>query len=163
MNTYYLTDLKTCKLSLHLQAARLTFIKLTVQLFIESDYFFKCKYFIHVLIPIAVEFMTPCGGSFSILNPIRFSAEREPPCRAPLKSSHLSYLLGAILDWASIPQRLIWTFLVVPVHPCLYDAPRLNRLERVLLDTLFLRLRKNRSMIPFCSGVDGVMNSCCNR
>jgi len=44
-------------------------------------------------------------------------------------------------------------------------GPVLDRLVRKLCCQVHssLRLRKKRSIIPFCSGVYGVMNSCCSR
>jgi len=65
------------------------------------------------------------------------------PCSAPLKSSHLGYLLGAVLDRASIPQRLMRSFLVVPRDPVPNDPPRLLKgLERVLPDALLFQTPK---------------------
>lgn len=71
------------------------------------------------------------------------TAEGEDYCSAPLKSSHLSYLLRPILDWASIAQRLMRTLFVVPPQPVPNDPPRiLKRLERVLPDTFLFETPK---------------------
>lgn len=52
---------------------------------------------------------------------------------APPKSSHLSYLLRPLLDWASITQRLMRALFVVPPQSVQNDPPRLlKRLEGVL-------------------------------
>lgn len=85
-------------------------------------------------------------------------------CNVSLKSSHLGCLLRAILNGASVAKGTVWPPVVVPLDPVPDDAPRLlEGLEPLLTDTLFLETAKNRSMMPFCSGVCGVMNSCSNR
>lgn len=62
---------------------------------------------------------------------------------APLKSSHLSYLLRPIVDRASIAQRLMRALFVVPPQPVSNDPPRLlKRLERVLPDTFLFETPK---------------------
>ena len=84
---------------------------------------------------------------------------------APQKSSHLGCMLRVILDWAPISEGTMGSSFVVPVDPFSNDPPRvLNCLERVLPDTLVSYiLRKNRSISPFCSGLEGVRNSCRSR
>lgn len=64
-------------------------------------------------------------------------------CSAPLKSNHPACLLRPVLHRASIPQRLMRTVLVVPVHPVPNDPPRLvEGLKHVLPDTLFFETSK---------------------
>ena len=65
------------------------------------------------------------------------------PCSAPLKSSHLSYLLRPILDRASIAQRLMRALFVVPPQPVPNDPPRLlERLKPMLPDTFLFETPK---------------------
>jgi hypothetical protein len=48
--------------------------------------------------------------------------------------------------------------------PRLHRLPRLGEVVNACCQThSSLRLRKNRSIMPFCSGVYGVMNSCGSR
>ncbi len=74
-------------------------------------------------------------------------------CTAPLKSSHLGYLLGAVLDRAPIPEGAMGPFLVVPVDPVSNDPPRLlKRLERVLPDALVFQTPKESLNHPILRG-----------
>ena len=46
----------------------------------------------------------------------------------------------------------------------LNSPPACSKLTKLCCQThSSFKLRKKRSMIPFCSGVDGVMNSCASR
>ena len=64
-------------------------------------------------------------------------------CSAPLKSSHLGYVLGAVLGRAPIAQGLLRPLVVVPLDPVPNDPPRLLKgLEGVLSDTLLFQTPK---------------------
>ena len=85
-------------------------------------------------------------------------------CSAPPKSSHYSISFRAGTRRPQVVENLMKSFAVVPIaiqrRITRRACPKLMRLCCQTHSSF--KLRKKRSTSPFCSGVYGVMSSCCS-